>query len=659
MSKKDFNQGIQTGLRISEELLNKEAKAMDYLKNKMDGMALAQEEMKKAVNNVLELYTKDALEKYYGICNALSPKDLQEPEKKVLLDILSTLAFQIDNFNKSQKLYLSNLKQYLELGEYNPNVNYDFELIENIKDLDSQEIILKCVREFMFLEEEDFSFVETIEEVLEYFSIKTKIIRKIDDCISITHYLLGVNGVIQMYGNHDLEKYLEGENEELLNFELEELCLEGDIVINKGEEKVYSKKLIRFNCKIECYGKIVFNECKLEYSTGDTIVMNDNSCVEIKNCFIKGSVGKEERNSFIHTCYDSTVSIHINNCIFKDSNYFLEAELESDVYINLCEIYDCNDLFKISGNNTVIKNSLFCIKGKIDENHSLYRDKLENKLIDAFTFTGEGIDILNCRFEYDVESSSNQEEVRMYFIDGKINKLFNCSFYKTPIRLDLRKAELCDFVECSDIGHNYNEKQEIIDCTFYRCKDVFRDLNTEMLIRGCQFVECEEKICTLYNNSKMEQCEFYNIKGEINNLISVHITEKYTDLSIKNCAFKGVNLKGARLIAMLCNIKKDSPVLYIDNCKLECAKISNSIGKAIEDTELRKGLFGKEQTVKLVSLRDCSGFDNISHDSGICSDYVINEKNKNGESIGCSEDIKEGIAGKIANYINKGLATVI
>ena len=166
MSKKDFNQGIQTGLRISEELLNKEAKAMDYLKNKIDGMALAQEEVKNAVNNILEFHTKDALEKYYGICNALSPKDLEEPEKKVLLDILSTLAFQIDNFNKSQKIYLSNLKHYLELVEYNPNVNYNLELIENIRDLDSQEIILKCVREFMFLENEDFSFEESIEDTL-------------------------------------------------------------------------------------------------------------------------------------------------------------------------------------------------------------------------------------------------------------------------------------------------------------------------------------------------------------------------------------------------------------------------------------------------------------------------------------------------------------
>ena len=159
MSKKDFNQGIQAGLRISEELLSKEAKAMDYLNTKIDGMSLAHEEMKNAVNNILEFHTKDALEKYYGICNALSPKELQEAERKVLLDVLSTLAFQIDNFNKAQKLYLANLKHYLELVEYNPNVNYDFELIDNIRDLDSQEIILKCIREFMFLEEEDFTFV--------------------------------------------------------------------------------------------------------------------------------------------------------------------------------------------------------------------------------------------------------------------------------------------------------------------------------------------------------------------------------------------------------------------------------------------------------------------------------------------------------------------
>lgn len=656
MSKKEFNQGIQAGLRISEELLNKEAKAMDYLKNKMDGMALAQEEVKNAVNNVLELYTKDAVEKYYGICNALSPKDLQEPEQKVLLDILSTLAFQIENFSKSQKLYLSNLKQYMELGEYNPNVNYNFELIENIKDLDSQEIILKCVREFMFLENEDFSFDETIEEVLECFSIKTKIVRKIDDCISITHYIFGIDGIIQMYGNHSLEGFFEDDAEELFSLELEELCLEGDIVINKGEEKIYSKKLIRFNCNIECYGKLVFNECKLEYSKGKAITMYENSSIEIKDCFIKGCVSNDERDFFISTYDGEGTYFSITNTIFKDSNCFLQTGFQSEAYIDYCEIDNSIYLFNFYNGDVTIKNSIINTVRKYDKDHIVYRAH-----DDYLIYSGSGIDIINCRFNgyKDFDYSANPI-YRDELILGDINKLYNCSFNKIKTRLSVKDMKLCNFTECANIVSDVlGDASNIKDCIFYKCNEVMPSCMNEFEMRGCQFIECIGRLCDLRRDSKVEQCEFINIKGERCATIEAFAYEKYDSSSMKNCTFKGVKLDDTFLIKASGVDRIKSPVLYLNDCKLECAKISNKLGKAVDDTKILKGMFGKVETIETVSLRDCSGFDNITHASGIYSDYVINEKNKNGESIGCSEDIKEGIAGKIASYINKGLATII
>lgn len=661
MSKKEFNQGIQAGLRISEELLNKEAKAMDYLKNKMDGMALAQEEVKNAVNNVLELYTKDAVEKYYGICNALSPKDLQEPEQKVLLDILSTLAFQIENFSKSQKLYLSNLKQYMELGEYNPNVNYNFELIENIKDLDSQEIILKCVREFMFLENEDFSFDETIEEVLECFSIKTKIIRKIDDCISITHYIFGIDGIIQMYGNHSLEGFFEDDAEELFSLELEELCLEGDIVINKGEEKIYSKKLIRFNCNIECYGKLVFNECKLEYSKGKAITMYENSSIEIKDCFVKGCVSNDERDFFISTYDGEGTYFSITNTIFKDSNCFLQTGFQSEAYIDYCEIDNSIYLFYFYNGDVTIKNSIINTVRKYDKDHVAYREWNRCLIDSCLMRSGRGINIFNCRFngdkdfDYTVDSIYEDE-----LIGGDINKLYNCSFNKIKTRISVNDMKLCYFTECAEvISRVMVGTSDIKDCVFYKCNGVMPPFMTKVEVRGCQFIECMGRLCDLSKDSKVEQCEFYNIKGGKYASIEAFVSEKYDSSSIKNCTFKGVNLDDAPLIEASSADKIKSTVLYIDDCKLECAKISNKIGKSIDDTKILKGMFGREEIIKTVSLSNCRGFDDIKHADGIYLDCVINEKNRNGESIGSSEDIKEGIAGKIANYINKGLVTII
>ena len=54
MSKNAFNDGVKTGLKISEKVLAQENKAMDYLREKIDLVLDGHDEMKNAINKLIE-----------------------------------------------------------------------------------------------------------------------------------------------------------------------------------------------------------------------------------------------------------------------------------------------------------------------------------------------------------------------------------------------------------------------------------------------------------------------------------------------------------------------------------------------------------------------------------------------------------------------------
>ena len=115
-----------------------------------------------------------------------------------------------------------------------------------------------------------------------------------------------------MYGNHNFEGMFDGEEaEEEINIELEEIKLTGNIVINKGETKKFENKVIHFDCKIDCYGELIFENCKLLYDISKTIIMYDNSNIEISNCYIKGVIKEGRWEYFINTfgCYNISTKI--------------------------------------------------------------------------------------------------------------------------------------------------------------------------------------------------------------------------------------------------------------------------------------------------------------------------------------------------------------
>ena len=204
--KKDFNEGMGQGIKLAEKVIHKEAETMDYLKMTIDNISETQNGVREAVENILEYQNDMAVEKYYGICNSISPQNLPDEEKKVLLNVLSTLAMKSNQYNENQKMYVANLKHYVNLADYRQNSEYSFELLENIRNLDYQEIICRCMLEFLFLQENDFSFMGDYEEMFDFFSIKNKTFKLMMDMINITYYLFGENGIVEIYGDYGFDE---------------------------------------------------------------------------------------------------------------------------------------------------------------------------------------------------------------------------------------------------------------------------------------------------------------------------------------------------------------------------------------------------------------------------------------------------------------------
>lgn len=219
-SKDDFNQGVSVGLRVNNEVLKQETAALDYLKSKMDLLGKGQDIMSTAVKALIEDSDVQAVERIYGIVNQSTPKDLKEHEQKILLSVLATLGKL--SINANQQSFFNNLRHYLDLKGYIPDVNYDFENLDKLDSLKAIKEIAKCTRIFLFLEDNTINSIYIHDEDL-YSHLELRRYGEIDAAIEILYFLFGVEGLTEIYGH-----------------EKETVILEKEVIVEKPvEEKLY------------------------------------------------------------------------------------------------------------------------------------------------------------------------------------------------------------------------------------------------------------------------------------------------------------------------------------------------------------------------------------------------------------------------------------
>ena len=96
-NKKSFNEGMKSGIRLSEGIVIRDTDAVNKMHEKLENITGDTRELKELVEKVIKNQEDFEIEKLFGIIKTLSPDDLEEEEKIVLLQILVDISKKYNN----------------------------------------------------------------------------------------------------------------------------------------------------------------------------------------------------------------------------------------------------------------------------------------------------------------------------------------------------------------------------------------------------------------------------------------------------------------------------------------------------------------------------------------------------------------------------------
>jgi len=107
-NKKSFNEGMKSGIKLSEEIVKKDTRAVNKIYEMLEKMPEDMRELKESFEEVIKSLENTEIEKLFGIVKTLSPNDLEEEKKIILLQILVDISRKYGS-NSDQKNFLKNL----------------------------------------------------------------------------------------------------------------------------------------------------------------------------------------------------------------------------------------------------------------------------------------------------------------------------------------------------------------------------------------------------------------------------------------------------------------------------------------------------------------------------------------------------------------------
>lgn len=341
------NKNVKLGFRLAQNIIGHEAEARDYLKAMMDLITDGHDEIKTAVDHLVENMDENAIAAIYSIVNPVKPDEIKDHEQKMLMDILATLS--VLHMNEMQRRYYDNLRQHLNIGEYEPDKAYDFEKIETIESVKAIKTIAKAVRIYLFLEESGMDGIYKHEDDL-FMHFEIKSFNEIDAMIEIIYYLFGVDGLIEFYGDFETLSEVDGGNFSFMDME-EKAYLE----ISNECAQIYFKDCYFYDknkCYIESPSYIIFN------------VSNNIKCIHkssgIEKTLLEDieETGEYIRSGKITTYQDMAFYVIHNDLFFCDIDTMVSGKIfhideEKD---EKGELLDVGKLTIYQGKKIIYKN---------------------------------------------------------------------------------------------------------------------------------------------------------------------------------------------------------------------------------------------------------------------------------------------------------------
>jgi len=191
--KKDFQKGMEAGAKPFEDKFKQQADAINRVSDKLEKGI---EKVSGVVHEVVDGLTSIEKKRLYDLNTQFDIKNLEDHEKELLLAGLFTLAGETANEN--QQAYVRSVKKYLDIK--NPQTDIDLSGIENLSDLNAQKAIFNVFAEFLFLSQNDFSFLDKNDDLFDLFSVKRKDRDAIITSIQSIYNAVGAQGLCEHYG---------------------------------------------------------------------------------------------------------------------------------------------------------------------------------------------------------------------------------------------------------------------------------------------------------------------------------------------------------------------------------------------------------------------------------------------------------------------------
>lgn len=301
MGKNDFNKGMEAGARPFEEKFEKmsqETRAIgEKVNEKLDTLGTV---MDAVIDDLSDMQKKEL----YHLNTPYDLKeDLDDDEKEILAALLMKLSEIAEN-NEYQKQFIRSVNAYI--GITVPQTGLDVSCIENIENINSQKILLQTAMEYMYLEIQDFCFLDDYEEIFEHFSVNRKGIREIENHIETVYRAVGEKGIAEKYGFVPEEK-TEGLDEETVKLyqettpydlltdlsekDTEALCslLERmEQVVGKGEEQKAFLEVLKEQ------GELDFDKKHIQQGEGSEIETLDSQKIILQVLMEYGFLGSGE-----------------------------------------------------------------------------------------------------------------------------------------------------------------------------------------------------------------------------------------------------------------------------------------------------------------------------------------------------------------------------
>lgn len=459
----------------------------------------------------------------------------------------------------------------------------------------------------------------------------------------------------------------------------EELTLSYILNIAKGETLKYQNKIIHFQSLMNCEGALEFHNCVLHYnetSNTNEIKLTSTASLSMQNCTIVNH--GYDKHVFLDAS-EAENEIRFTNCGFSRCCRFLK--FGKMLLMKQCKTVDAGEGFisyghQFQSSKAIIAECEFLFIAK----PSFFPEKSWDAVISC-----DAMEMSQCSVQgqlkipsasalEEIKKSDKSQQTLWKFCSGTVT---NCSFegvenvfYVSDWR-GKGVVSSSSFENCLNIivGYNYNVIV-VEDCRFEKCTEIANGLNEGSRISVCQFNNCFcELISTDYEGgTTVELCEFNNWvdtrRGNFTSNSSLFAwtmmrfkrTRKDGNIStVSRCVFNGMSAHNSFLIVgdILKNI--DGYAVRVEKCDFRNCTTDRKSGKIIKEYDTYFTVFNKEKQLRVVSISDCRGLDQINKESCVNTDVVVKTKNSVGAMIGVSmASAVAGLPGYVAaSLINK------